>query len=203
MTDLAASCADIATWLPVAQALTTEPDTDGTMGGGKPGSSPPWNSRAANAVMDAHAGLRALEASLRLEVTGHTGPRRGGSDANTAAAITAIEALGNAVTTAAMAQAARKIDRWTRPIRELPAVDDAERARKVTAPCPYCTFSMMMVFPRAGRVTCLRYGACWDRDGNHPTGLVQQSLSGDPMVAWADGFIQYGAMVESDELVAP
>jgi hypothetical protein len=172
MTDLAASCADIATWLPIAQALVTEPDTDGTTRGGKPGSHPPWNSAAANAVMDAHAGLRALEASLRLEVTGRTGPRRGGSDANTAAAIAAIEALGNAVTTAAMAQAARVLDRWSRQIQELPAVDEAEPWRRVHAICPYCKFSMLRVQPREGTVTCLRYGACRDADGHHPVGRM-------------------------------
>src|SRR5437016_7647906 len=123
--DLAASCADIAAWLPVARALTGQPDNDGTTAIGHPASCPPWNPAAAAAVMDAHEGLRRLEASLRLAVTGHPGPRRGGSDASTAAAIAAVEALGQAVTTPAMAAAARILDRWTRQIQELPAIDQA------------------------------------------------------------------------------
>ena len=86
MTDtrLAEACALIAECLPVALQLVTEPDADGTTGTGQPSSRPPWNQAAASAAMDAHEGLRRLEASLRLAVTGHTGPRRGGSDASTA-----------------------------------------------------------------------------------------------------------------------
>jgi hypothetical protein len=191
MTDLAASCAAIAEWLPVARALITEPDTDGTTRGGKPGSHPPGNSAAINAAMDAHAGLRALEASLRLEVTGHSGPRRGGSDANTTAAIAAIEALGTAVTTAAMAQAARVLDRWSRQIQELPAVDEAEPWRRVQGvACPYCKLTMLAVRPREGTVTCLRHGACSDSDGRHPVGRMDVSrLTGDPLIRWADGLV--------------
>ena len=195
MTGLTESCADLRHWLPAAQALTTEPDTDGTTTGGKPGSRPPWNPAAANAAMDAHEGLRRLEASLRLAVTGRPGPRRGGSDANTMAAIKAIEALGNAVTADAMVTAAHVLDRWAIAIQQLAAIDQAERWQRVHgAACPYCGNTMLRLSPRAGRVTCLRFGACSDSDGNHPVGYVQQALDGTPCVEWADGLVQYGAI---------
>jgi hypothetical protein len=188
--DLTASCATIAKLLPVADALVTEPDTDGTSSGGKPGSSPPWNPAAASAAMDAHEGLRRLEASMRHAVTGHTGPRRGGSSANTMAAIVAIEALGQAVTTDAMARAARILDGWSRQIQELPAVDEAEPWRRVPARCPYCGFGMLRVAPRSGQVTCLRYGACRDSEGHHPVGRMDVSrLTGDPLIRWNDGLV--------------
>jgi hypothetical protein len=207
MTDaLGEHCAGLAGWLPVARALTSQPDVDGTAGGGKPGSRPPCNPAAENAAMDAHEGVRRLEASLRLAVTGRTGRRRGGSDANTAAAIRAIEALGHGVAPDAAAQAARILERWSRQIRELPAVDDAEPWRRVAAACLHCGRGMLRLQARAGRVTCLAYGGCTDHDGNHPVGLVQHSVSGEPMVAWADGCIQFGAAEESepiDGLVAP
>src|SRR5258708_3954413 len=96
-TALDQSCAGISHWLPVAQALTAQPDCDGTTGGGQPTSRPPWNAAAANAYMDAHEGLRRLRASLLLAITGHTGPRPGGSDAGTQAAIAAIARLGAGV----------------------------------------------------------------------------------------------------------
>lgn len=196
--DLAQSCADLRHWLPVAQALITEPDTDGTTAGGKPGSSPPWNPSAATAAMDAHEGLRRLEASLRYAVTGHPGTRRGGSDANTAQAIAAIENLGEAVTVAASVQAARILDAWSRQIQQLPAIDEAERWQRVAgAACPYCGNTMLRLSPRAGRVTCLRFGVCLDADGKHPVGFVQQGLDGEPMVAWADGLVQYGTAGEA------
>ena len=189
MTDsLAASCAAIAVLLPAARALMAAPDHDGATGGGKPGSRPPWNPAAASAAMDAHEGLRRLEASLRRDVTGHPGRRRGGSDANTAAALKAIEALGHAVTASAMAEAARILDRWSRQIQELPAVDEAEHAQKIPAPCPYCGFAMLRVYPREGRVTCLRKGACFDADGRHPVGTMEVGRLG-PQVRWNDGLV--------------
>jgi hypothetical protein len=195
--DLAQSCADIGRWLPVAQALITEPDQDGTATGGQPGTRPPWNPSAASAYLDALEGLRRLEASLRLAVTGHPGPRRGGSGANTAQAIAAIENLGQAVTVAAVVQAVRLLDGWSRQIQQLPAVDEAERWLRVSgAECPYCHVRMLRLSPRAGRVTCIRHGWCFDADGRHPVGYAGTSMSGDPMVTWADGLLQYGTAGE-------
>lgn len=188
--DLGEHCADLAALLPAAAALITEADADGTAGTGQPGSRPPWNSAAAAAVMDAREGVRRLEASLRLQVAGHAGPRRGGSDANTMDALRAIEALGHGVSVDAAAEAARFIGRWSRAIRELPAVDDAEPWRRVPAACPYCGFGMLRVAPRSGMVTCLRYGACADSDGRHPSGRMDVSaLTGDPVIQWHDGLV--------------
>jgi hypothetical protein len=186
--DLGGSCADLARWLPVAAALMAEPDTDGAMAHGQPASRPPWNPAAANAFHDADEGVRRLEASLRLAVTGRPGPRRGGSGAATMAALDAVENLGEAVTATAMAKAARILDRWSRAIQQLPAVDEAERPQKVTTECPYCKFKMLRVFPREGRVTCLRYGACWDGNGQHPKGTMEVGRLG-PQVRWADGLV--------------
>lgn len=195
MSGLSDACTTLAELLPIAQALTTEPDIDGTTGHGKPGSRPPWNPAAANAVLDVHAGVRHIELTMRIEA-GLPVRLRGGSDASTMAAIAAIEALSSSdVSDAAIADARRHLERLIRPIEEHPAIDTAEPWRRVYGVnCPYCGIGMLRLARRAGRVTCLRYGACTDRDGNHPTGLVQQSAFGQPMVAWADGFIQYGAI---------
>lgn len=188
--DLGEACADLAALLPAAAALISQADADGTTGSGQPGSRPPWNSAAAAAIMDAREGVRRLEASLRLQVAGHAGPRRGGSDANTMDALRAIEALGHGVTMEAAHEAARFLARWTRAIRELPAVDDAEPWRRVPAACPYCGFGMLRVAPRSGMVTCLRYGACTDSDGRHPSGRMDVSaLTGDPVIQWQDGLV--------------
>lgn len=192
MTDsLAASCAELAAWLPAAAALTARPDTDGTAGSGQPGSAPPWNTPAAYALTDAAEGLRRLEASMRRDVTGRTGRRRGGSGANTMAALKAIEALGHGVPADDAAAAARIVGRWSRKIRELPAVDDAEPWRRISATCPYCGFSMLRVQARSGRVACLRGGcACLDGDGRPPVGHLDVSpLTGDPLIRWQDGLV--------------
>jgi hypothetical protein len=190
MTQLGDACAAIRDWLPEARALTAEPDTDGTAGHGQPESRPPWNQAAADAAMDAHEGLRRLEAAMRMDVTGHPGPRRGGSDASTYAAIAAIQNLGEAVTTRAAAQAARIIDRWSRQIQQLPAIDTDEPWRRIQHPCPYCGYAMLRYRPRAGDVTCLRWGACHDSNGHHPAGHVEPSqLNGNAIVRWNDGLV--------------
>jgi hypothetical protein len=58
---------------------------------------------------------------------------------------------------------------------------------------------MLRLSPRSGRVTCLRWGVCVDRDGNHPQGQVDRSVSGEPMVSWQDGLFQYAQMEEPQE----
>jgi len=195
MTALPEACTAIAAWLPQAAELTAQPDADGSSGHGQPGSRPPWNAAAANAHLDAHEGLRRLEAAMRRAVTGHPGIRRGGSDANTAEAIKAIEHLGAGMTAAAAAEAARILDRWSLAVQQLAAIDEAERWLKVSGvACPYCGYPMLRMSPRSGRVTCMHFGACFDADGNHPQGQVDRSVGGDPMVSWADGLCQYAAM---------
>ena len=191
MTELAEACAAIAALLPEAFALAAEPDTDGAAGTGQPDSRPPWNQAAAAAAMDAHEGLRRLEAAMHLDVFGKLPARRGGADDATAEAIKAIENLGHAVTAHAMAQAARILDRWSRQIQELPAIDEAEPWRRVEGvTCPYCQHPMLRVRPRQGVVTCLRHGACRDENGRHPVGHIDiGQLAGAPVVRWNDGLV--------------
>jgi hypothetical protein len=189
VTALGEACQDIGPLLARAAQLVTEPDADGTQGGSRPGSAPPWNPSAAACALDAHEGLRRLEASLRMAVTGRTGPRRGGSDANTMEAITAIENLGEAVTTTAAATAARILCRWSMAILQLPAIDEQERPQRIAWQCPYCEIPMMRLFPRAGLVVCLRGGfACWDGDGNPPKGHARSGRLG-PQIEWEDGLV--------------
>jgi hypothetical protein len=56
--------------------------------------------------------------------------------------------------------------------------------------CPYCDIDMLRVKPKAGEVTCLRYGACSDSNGQHPHGWMDVSqLTGDGIIRWADGLV--------------
>jgi hypothetical protein len=191
VTRLDDACAAMTACYAEARALTAQPDNDGpAASSGQPASRPPWNQAAAAAAMDPHEGLRRLEAAMRLAVTGHPGPRRGGSDANTYHAIAAIQNLGHAVTAQAAAQAARILDRWTQAIQQLPAIDQAEPWHRIHAPCPYCGHAMLRVRHRSGDITCLRYGACHDRDGHHPAGRLDVSqLNGTPVIRWNDGLV--------------
>lgn len=190
MTDaLTHACGELASALEAAQPLIAEPDTDGTSTHGKPGSKPPWNQAAANATLDAHQGIRDLENLLRYLNTGRT-ISRGGSDANTIAALEAIQRLAPVQTAETCAMAARTLGRFVLAIERLAAIDQAEEATSVEARCPYCDGTMLRVYRRSGRITCLRFGYCRDQDGNHPIGHVTTNqLDGTPCVAWNDGLV--------------
>jgi hypothetical protein len=190
VTGLAEVCAELKRWLPEAASLLTEPDADGSTGTGQPGSSPPWNSAAANAYFDAHALIRDTEQLFRMAITHHAGDPRSWSDGSTDGSLAAIESLGSVLPRDRVQRAARELNGAVTAILQLAAVDEAERAQKVAAVCPYCGFGMMRVFPRSGTVTCLRVGACLDSDGNHPTGVMGRSqLDGAPRVSWQDGLV--------------
>ena len=106
------------------------------------------------------------------------------------AALKAIENLGHGTDAVTMAEASRILARWSRQIRELPAVDEAEPWRRIPAACPYCGHAMLRVAARSGQVTCLRYGVCTDADGRHPVGHMDVSpLTGDPLIRWNDGLV--------------
>lgn len=190
--DLRAACADIAAWLPRAAELIAEQDEDGTSGGGKPGSSPPWNPAAASVFYDAHAMVRDTLAIFQLYVTGSAGLAISWSDGSTYKALHAIEKLGEAVPRDRVRQSTRDLVRCVMMIRQLPAIDEIERSRRLDfAACPYCGFAMLQVYPRSGGVACLRgEEVCTDSDGHVPRGFMTVSaLDGSPRIAWADGLV--------------
>ena len=189
------ACGELEPWLPVAQALTTQPDTDGTRSHGKPSSRPPWNAAAEYALMDALEGLRRLRADLLFEVTGRRmalAPM-----AATGATLTAIVNLSEAVDGHVQREGVVLISRWTKTILQLPAIDKDERWEKVRGgDCPYCKpqgFANTLWWKsRSGLVACFRgYGSlCTDANGLPPVGLMGRSgLDGTPVIAWSDGLV--------------
>ena len=186
MTALADALADVTTWLPRAAALTAHPDTTPASPGGKPGSRPPWNQAASNALWDALAVIAETRAMFAWLVHGRLVPAY--PYAATGAALDAIGRLGHAVPPDRVRQAVRELHSAVQAVMMLPAVDEAERPQKVTAACPYCGASMLRVFPRSGQVTCLRFGACFDADGRHPAGTMEVGRLG-AQVVWNDGLV--------------
>src|SRR5258708_4888575 len=171
VTALADACAELAAWLPAAEALITTPDTQGSTGRGQPSSRPPWNAAAAMALLDA------LEGAGRLEASGRSGVLR--PSPATGAVLQSIVRLPYGLPDCPPAvndeqnrplpcrcercSAAWDISRWTTAILYLPAVDEEERPQKIPGTCPYCGFQMLRAYVRAKRVACLRgAGACQD-----------------------------------------
>lgn len=188
MSALADACAELAVWLPAAEALITAPDVQGCAGRGQPSSRPPWNSQAAAALLDALEGTRQLEAAWRSGAAGRPVTLRpmSGTGGTLASLLRLAERAGDGE----QRQAVILVTRWTTAILQLPAVDEAERPQRVQAACPYCGFAMLRVFPRSGRVACLRGGVCADGDGNPPQGHARRSrFDGTPQIEWEDGLV--------------
>jgi hypothetical protein len=180
--------------------LVVDQDIEPKVGrSGIPSPRQPGNPAVMNAMMETHAMVRRLEASLRLAVAGHPGAARGGSDANTLAAIKAIENLGHALDRRDAALAAKIIDRLAKTIGQLPAVDEFPKWERIRPgpgglppQCPNCETFSLRVAVQSGAVLCILPG-CKDLDGREPPqGRLDISrLNGEPVLVWRDGTVQY------------
>jgi hypothetical protein len=192
--------------------LIAEPDIEPGPGRGVPAARLPGNVAALAAELDAHRFVRQLEASLRLAVAGHAGRARGGSDNNTREALAAIARMSTAaeeiktrhktadgrnITAAALA--AKLLDRMTRVIGQLPAVDEFPRWERIRPGpgglpprCPNCVTFSLRVAVQSGAVICV-FPGCKDLDGNSPpqARLELSRLNSEPVLAWKDGTVQY------------
>lgn len=191
MSDLAAACAELETWLPHAAVLTAQPHTDGTRTRSKPGTKPPGNWAMVALVTDIAEGVRRAEDQLRQEARLPV-RHRGGSNRNTGLAIAAIRRYASTASPGTASELARTIGGWVLVIRQDPANDDAPILQTVAGECPYCHYQMVRIDPRAGRITCLRFGVCVDSEGKHPVGWLERNgINGDAFVLWNDGLTQY------------
>ncbi|TDD55828.1 hypothetical protein E1286_03540 [Nonomuraea terrae] len=74
-----------------------------------------------------HSGVRELEADLRYHVTGHTGAGRGGSDANTTAALDSIVRLVHGVDDDTARDARGPLGRWIEQTRQVRDIGESEK----------------------------------------------------------------------------
>jgi len=187
------------------EALLPEPvadPTSGTMSRHRVTGSPaPWHPEAGPVLLTIHEEVRRLEASLRQEVAGHLGPRRGGSDANTDAALSAIANLVFAVPEEHAAGVVRVLKRWIRQAQQIRDIGEAERWEPIKVPggqlppsCPFCSTYSLRVARRSGLVACSN-ARCEDSNGERPRGRIDKNrLDGSAMLVWADGrTIYYGS----------
>jgi hypothetical protein len=194
VTAIADTVDDLRTCLPQAAVLVAQPDTGAVTRGGRPGSRPPWNSQAANALFDALAAIADIEAMFRFVVTGHTGTRYPASA--TGAALAAIVRLSHAVPSDVVRAAVREFTRCTHAVGVLPARDVEERWEKLRASalgqrpvCPFCHGPDLRVAVRAGLVACVTID-CADYAGNRPVAsMMLGAVSGTPMVVGSDGTV--------------
>lgn len=170
----------------------------GTMSQHSASSSAPWHEEAGTTLYGISEDARRLEASLRLQISGYPGRRRGGSDANTISALKEICELVYLVPAPSARKAGRIVSRWIRDARRVRDIGLEERPVPLPAapgqmppPCPYCvTFSLRVVL-QDGRLWCIN-DECKDGRGRRPHGrMVRSDLNGDGMIEWKDGRITY------------
>jgi hypothetical protein len=154
-------------------------------------SQPPWHAPAANAVMDFHALARKLENEVRGELD-LPGKSRGGSDANTKAAVDSLLSQAERADDWLVRQLTREFRRWS--FRALAVLGIAEFPRKLPRSpgekemkCPYCKNSTLRSFPGSEVIKCIN-PACRDGNGCKPEARMKYSeLTRGWMMVWADG----------------
>jgi hypothetical protein len=190
------ACTLLAGYLPVLERLVAEPTS---APGGAAGMTPraadapePWNGQAGRALMDAHEGVRRLEARIHYELNGHPGRRRGGSEGNTAAALKAIPKLVAGLGQDAEGATVRILERWINEARCVPAIDEARQWRPLPSrACPYCGFFWLRgdMDGRPPVVACWLVG-CTDENGLRPVATMGTDEHGRPELSWADGLTE-------------
>ena len=159
------ACDLLAALYPRLAAETPDPDCSAFAAPGttaRPPAAPvPGNAAVIYAKTGIDAAARQLEGVLLYSAgSRRPGPVRGGSDANTLAA---LEAIGRLIARAdddlyrmVVAELEQRLDE----ARSVPVIDEAERWRPVPQrPCPYCGYSTLRVLldaagQPAGRVEC-------------------------------------------------
>jgi hypothetical protein len=183
--------------LDTLEALLPEQVTDPT---GEPshqkvtGSPAPWHAEAAAILLDVTEGSRRLEASLRRDVSGRLGERRGSSDHNTRAALRSIVRLAEALDDDQVKTAARIVGRWVTFARQLRDIDEADRWEPLPRQpgalppaCPYCATYSLRWNRRSGEVRCVNV-ECRDGDGARPVARMEIGrFTGTAALVWRDG----------------
>lgn len=177
------------------EALLTEPVADpttGTLSRTKATSAEPWHGEASNVLMTVHAGARELEIDLRYRARLPI-RERGGTTANTKAALGALPALVDLAPPDVARDAERQVGGWVLAAQRIRDIDQTDkwspvpRARGALPPtCPYCgNFSLRMSRERQ-EVRCTHPG-CSDDDGRRPVARMEHgAVSGEAYLVFGD-----------------
>lgn len=200
------ACRTLAGYLPVLEDLIGEPSAPDALGPAavksRPAFTPEPYGDAGRALMTALEGIRRLEASLRRDVLGHLGDRRGYSGGNTEEALAMIARLASQLPDdERFARACRYLERWIADARSVHGVDENRRLRHLPRQgdpddpaalpprCSHCGTYFLVYDPDAGTVACTLYG-CRDSDGQPPVATISTDEHGRPVLAWADGLVE-------------
>lgn len=152
---------------------------------------PPWHAQAANLVMDLHAISRELETRMLTCLSERSRHIRGGSDANTKAALLTLPNLAEGVDDEMAAETLSALSRWV--IRAEVALELVEPLRRVpTQPgesemrCPWCRYMTIRWRMLTTSVHCVNPGCHYGPDDlRRPRGhLDHDPLTDGVIITW-------------------
>lgn len=142
--------------------------------------------------MDLHALAREIENAWRRAIQVPVRPR-GGSDANTTAALRALGRLLPAVPDADVRGGMRELERWRRTAGMV--LGDLERPRRLPVAaggreidCPWCRMQTLRMLVNRGIVICVN-PVCVTPAGEKATAALDYSTADGIRITWHDGTI--------------
>jgi hypothetical protein len=154
-------------------------------------STPPWNTSAANLIMELHAAVRDLEGVWQLRA-GLSLRVRGGSTRNTLKAFEALTRLSEAVDDTSVINGDRQLSGWCR--RASAALGDSEAPKRLPrvlgereAVCPWCKRDTLRQMALAGIVFCCD-PSCTDEEGRRPKAQLEY-FDSEWVLRWMDGIL--------------
>lgn len=154
-------------------------------------SQPPWNSVAANHVLDLHSLSRQNERFLRTMLNFPL-RTRGGSSGNTYLALEHCVKLAEGSTDANVQWVKHDFDRWVKQAKII--LGQAETAKRLPrehgqkeAVCPWCRRDTLRQLALEGLIKCVDPN-CTDEEGRRPFARLEY-FHGEPILRWQDGII--------------
>jgi hypothetical protein len=154
-------------------------------------SPPPWNSSAANAILDLHSWSRQAEVALRHEM-GLPARYRGGSSANTRCALEMLVKLSEGTEDRHVHTCKNWLNGWCRKGEII--LGTAEAAKRLPREigqgepdCPWCKRKTLRQLALEGQIFCCD-PSCRDDEGNRPKARLE-FFQGEMCLRWQDGVI--------------
>lgn len=192
-------CQQTADYLERLEGLTVQPPspTGAPARPRRPVMAPEPYGQAGRVLMTIWEGVRRLEASLRRDVLGHLGQRRGPSEGNTTDTLAMIAKFASRLDDKPARRVHRQLSRWVGQAQAVPGIDEARRWRHLPRragealppQCPYCGTFFLLADVEALVVVC-SFPGCEDSEGDPPVASMSIDETRRPVLTWADGRTQ-------------
>jgi hypothetical protein len=154
-------------------------------------SPPPWNSSAANAILDLHAWSRQAEAVMRLRVA-LPARYRGGSSGNTKCALGNLVKLSEAAPDGYVRTCRSWLCGWCRKAEIILGTQEAAKRLprelgQSEPDCPWCERKTLRQLALDGQIFCCD-PQCKDDEGRRPKARLEY-FRGEMVLRWQDGVL--------------